>query len=86
MWRVHVPKRAHKASQRLPSLAQETLWLLVKDLRENGPVAGNWPNYSKLSGNRHLCHIKNVSAWWEVRNEKQTIEVTYVGTYENAPY
>ena len=27
-----------------------------------------------------------VSVWWEVRKEKQTIEVSYVGTHENAPY
>ena len=91
MWNVHVPKKIQKASQRLPLLVQEALWLLVKDLREHGPVAGNWPNYSKLSGNRHHCHIKKgrptyVSVWWEIRDEKQTIEVTYVGTHENAPY
>ena len=56
-----------------------------------GPVAGNWPNYGKLDDNRHHCHLKKgrptyVAVWWEVRQEKQTIEVAYVGTHEKAPY
>jgi len=90
MWTVHVPKKVQKALRDLPPLVRKALWLLVRDLRLNGPVAGNWPNYGKLSGNRHHCHIKKgrptyVSVWWELR-EEQTLEVTYVGTHEKAPY
>ena len=90
MWTVHIPKKVQKAARDLPPLAQQALRYLVRDLRLNGPVAGNWPNYSKLSGNRHHCHIKKgrptyVSVWWEIR-EGRTIEVTYVGTHEKAPY
>jgi mRNA-degrading endonuclease RelE of RelBE toxin-antitoxin system len=90
MWTVHVPKKVQKAVRELPPLAQRALWHLVKDLQMNGPVAGNWPNYGKLSGNRHHCHIKKgkptyVAVWWELREER-TLEVTYVGTHEKAPY
>ena len=91
MWTVHIPKKVHKAMQGFPPLAQKALLRLVKDLRASGPVAGNWPNYGKLGGNRHHCHIRKgrptyVVVWWEVREETQTIEVIYAGTHENAPY
>jgi hypothetical protein len=90
MWTVHVPKKVRKAMRDLPLPVQSAAWLLVGDLKLKGPVAGNWPNYGKLGKNGHHCHLKKgkptyVAVWWELR-EEQTLEVTYVGTHENAPY
>lgn len=68
---------------------------LVDDLEKNGPIRGNWKNFSELrSGNnnkRYHCHLKagkpTYVAIWEVeRNEIKIIEMKYVGTHENAPY
>jgi mRNA-degrading endonuclease RelE of RelBE toxin-antitoxin system len=91
MWTVRIPKKLDKSLKRLPQLVQMAFEALTADLMNKGPVAGNWPNYGKLGENRHHCHLKKgkptyVSVWWEVRQETQTIEVTYVGTHENAPY
>ena len=91
MWTVHVPKRVDKSLKQLPLLVQRAFSALVADLRTGGPVAGKWPNYGKLGTNRHHCHLKKgkptyVSVWWELREEERTLEVTYVGTHENAPY
>ena len=91
MWTVRVPKKVDKNLKRFPPLVQKSFAALAADLTANGPVAGNWPNYGKLGENRHHCHLKKgkptyVSVWWEVREEKQTIEVNYVGTHESAPY
>ena len=91
MWTVRIQKKADKSLKRLPLLVQKAFDALTADLKVNGPVAGNWPNYGKLGEDRHHCHLKKgkptyVSVWWEVRNETRTIEVSYVGTHENAPY
>jgi hypothetical protein len=84
-------EEGRKTLKRLPPLVQRAFAALVADMKNNGPVAGNWPNYGKLDDNRHHCHLKKgrptyVSVWWEVWQEKQTIEVTYAGTHEKAPY
>ena len=63
----------------------------MKEIEIVGPVRGNWPNYSKLGGMRHHCHIKDgrpsfVVCWEVVGTEVRLIEVYYVGTREKAPY
>ena len=90
MWEIRWKPKAKKSLASLPPRVQDAVWLLVNDLRLNGPVAGNWPNYGKLGKNEHHCHLKKgkptyVAIWWEVKEDKH-IEVTYVGTHENAPY
>jgi len=62
---------------------------LFAEIRQSGPVRGNWPNYGKLGSNLHHCHLKKgrptyVVVW--VERSRGEIEVTYVGTHENAPY
>lgn len=64
---------------------------LVVEIRLNGPIRGNWQNYSKLPGGRHHCHLKKghptyVAVWEEVAGEIQLVRITYAGTHENAPY
>ncbi|MDL2316163.1 cytotoxic translational repressor of toxin-antitoxin stability system [Desulfovibrio sp. OttesenSCG-928-A18] len=76
---------------RLPSPVVKAFEALLFDLRARGPVAGNWPNYGKLDRQRHHCHLRKgrptyVAVWWEVGEEDHSIEVTYVGTHEKAPY
>jgi hypothetical protein len=54
-------------------------------------VRGDWPNYSKLAGGRHHCHLKKgkptyVAVWEVLDKDIKLIEVQYVGTHEKAPY
>ncbi len=91
MWTVRISKKATKAVLKMPQGAQYAFDHLVREIRLDGPVRGNWPNYSKLDGNRHHCHIKKgkpcyVAVWAVINNNIRIIEVQYVGTHEKAPY
>ena len=70
----------------LPHSDQRRFLILLDALRDKGPVRGTFPNYSKLGGNKHHCHLslRQVACWEEV--EKGVIKVYYVGNRENAPY
>ncbi len=81
----------HKRVRDLPVNVQNILIALKKDMEANGPIRGNWPNFSALSGDRYHCHLKKghptYVAVWEVIDKKiKLIEVIYAGTHEKAPY
>ena len=88
-WVVNIKRCVSKVT--FPFSVQASLIALIREIEVSGPVRGNWPNYSKLSGNRHHCHLKNGKptyvAVWEVIDKKiKIVEVTYAGTREGAPY
>ncbi|WP_338032555.1 hypothetical protein [Desulfocurvibacter africanus] len=61
------------------------------EIEKEGPVRGNWPNYSKLGPEKHHCHLKKgnptyVAVWEERDRQVRLVEVTYAGTHEKAPY
>lgn len=91
VWTVHIHNSARKGVERLPERAKRMLTILLSDMVRHGPVRGNWPNYSKLAGGRHHCHIKKgtpcyVVVWEVIDNQIRLVEVMYVGTHANAPY
>ncbi|MDR2850803.1 MAG: cytotoxic translational repressor of toxin-antitoxin stability system, partial [Desulfovibrio sp.] len=64
MWTVKVHRKVAKKSKTLPIP-------VIFDLKIGGIVAQNWPNYGKLGGNKHHCHLKKgkttyVAVWLEV--------------------
>lgn len=71
----------------MPVSAQKTFKMLLKDLRDKGPVQPAYRNYSRLGRNEYHCHLayRWVACW---RNDKGSllIEVYYAGSRENAPY
>ncbi len=84
---VTATKKVFKSFNKLPEHVQERLGLLLKQLSLQGPVASNWPNYSKLGENRYHCHLKfSYVACWVYEQGSIRIEVYYVGSRENAPY
>jgi mRNA-degrading endonuclease RelE of RelBE toxin-antitoxin system len=90
-WTVEIHRRVERQLRRLPRAVQQSLYALVREIEVQGPVRGNWPNYGKLSNERHHCHIKKgrptYVAVWEVADAAiRLVEVIYVGTHENAPY
>lgn len=90
-WTVEFIGKAKKQTDKLPSKVREVLFQLVVEIRAAGPVRGDWPNYSKLSEDRHHCHLKKgkpcyVAIWREDKGEIRFIEVIYAGTHEKAPY
>ena len=87
-WTVNIKKKVIKGLKRLPKSIKEDLSALVADLEDSGPVRGDWPNYSKLADGSHHCHLNYsyVAVWVEKDKQLKIIEVTYVGSRENAPY
>ena len=86
-----IGKRVAKIIVKLPKKVQFALRLLAEDIKENGPVRPEWPNYGKLGGRLHHCHIRKgrptyVAVWEEAPQGVKLVEVTYVGTHEKAPY
>jgi len=71
----------------MPEQIQKKMANLVEDLRDKGPIRGDWQNFSKLGENRYHCHLtyKWVACWLWERNSMR-IEVYYAGSRENAPY
>lgn len=90
-WTVHIKRRVVRQIRKLPELVKKSLIALIREIEWEGPVRGNWPNYSRLGKNRHHCHLKKGKptyvAVWEVTDiEMRLVEVSYVGTHEKAPY
>lgn len=90
LWKVTITRKAEKHALKLPRTVLDSLYALMASIGESGPVRGEWPNYSKLPGNRHHCHLKKgkptyVAVWAEDKNTI-TVEIVYAGTHEKAPY
>ena len=90
-WQVVIRTRAAKQLQRLPQTVRQRYLVLAQELATQGPIRGNWPNYSKLNDLRHHCHLKKgrptyVAVWEVIDPPQRIIEVLYVGTHANAPY
>ena len=89
-WIVALANKADKQAEKLPAIIRITLQTLMDEIAILGPVRGNWPNYSKLDGNRHHCHLKKGKptyvAVWTTEKKTVTVEIVYVGTHEKAPY
>jgi len=84
---VIIKKKAEKGLRKMPVDIQKRMALLVDDLKEKGPVAHNWPNYSKLSRTEYHCHLsRGWVACWRMEKETIEIEVYYAGSREDAPY
>jgi mRNA-degrading endonuclease RelE of RelBE toxin-antitoxin system len=90
-WTVEFTSKAKKQADKLPVKVREVLFQLVIEIETTGPVRGDWPNYSKLSDDRHHCHLKKgkpcyVAIWRADKSKIRFIEVIYAGTHEKAPY
>ncbi|MBF0229175.1 MAG: cytotoxic translational repressor of toxin-antitoxin stability system [Desulfamplus sp.] len=90
-WTLTITKKVTKIIPELPKPVRMLLNTLLEDIQNNGPVRGNWANYSKLSPTRHHCHIKKGNptyvAVWDVTDKNiKLVEVIYAGTHEKAPY
>ena len=87
---VKLHRKAEKQAASLPRKVLDILFDLMKEIRIGGPIRGNWPNYGKLTGNRHHCHLKKGKptyvAVWTDDKETITVEIIYAGTHEKAPY
>ena len=95
-WTVDFSREAGKQYNKLkrngsrPSI-NDTIDLLVLDLKKNGPELLDWPNYGPLEKGHFHCHLRKgrptyVACWRIMDKKTKQIEVYYVGTHEGAPY
>lgn len=94
-WTVAFSRRASKQAAMLPDRPRRRLMLLIKGIREFGPARPEMRHYGKLRGTGklevHHCHLNKgrptYVAVWEVSDRTvRLVEITYVGSHEDAPY
>ncbi|GMQ82876.1 MAG: hypothetical protein BMS9Abin05_2342 [Rhodothermia bacterium] len=101
-WEVRITRKAEKKARRLPKRALKAFEKLCADLADQGPVLPEWPNFSKIRGQKtHWhCHLSRgrprYVACWRVETIAQKrlhtpklsrfIVIYYVWTHEGAPY
>ena len=52
-WNIQIPKKVVKNIGKLPASVKKTLFLLMREIEEDGPVRGNWKNFTKLEKDRY---------------------------------
>jgi mRNA-degrading endonuclease RelE of RelBE toxin-antitoxin system len=84
---VKIKKKASRGLKKLPANVQKLLFLLIEDLKADGPIQKSWVNFSPLGDDKYHCHLnyRYVACWTYLQGEIE-IEVYYVGSREKAPY
>ena len=89
-WTVTFTGKARTQKEKLPERIRLLLFQLARDIEACGPVRGDWPNYSRLGGNRHHCHLKKghptYVAFWTEDRRTISVEIIDAGTHEKASY
>ena len=86
-YEVKIKKKVLRGLQKLPENVRKLLFLLIEDLKADGPTQKSWHNFSPLSKNKYHCHLNyRYVACWTFRTGEIVIEVYYVGSREKAPY
>lgn len=94
MWKVELTAKAGKLKANLPTRIEERLDALTFAIELTGPVQPTMPHFGKLKnrpGEVYHCHLNKgrptYVVVWQVKDRLiLLVEVTYVGTHENAPY
>jgi len=94
MWTVELNSKSRKQKEKLPPDIAANLLALLIQLELTGPAQPKWPHYGKLRGQRkqtHHCHLNRGKpayvAVWQIEDKRiKLLEITYVGTHENASY
>ena len=84
---VKIKKKVARGLAKLPTNVKKLLFLLIEDLKSDGPIQKSWDNFSPLDKNKYHCHLtcRYVACWSCLKGEIE-IEVYYVGSREKAPY
>ena len=86
-YQVFIKKKVTRDLNKLPKDIQKLLFLLIADLKADGPIQKGWHNFSPLGENKYHCHpTYRYVACWTCEKGKIEIEVYYVGSREKAPY
>lgn len=86
-YEVKIKRKVLLGLAKLPQKIHKLLFLLIEDLKADGPVQKSWHNFSPLGHDKYHCHLnyRHVACWTYHQGEI-VIEVYYVGSREKAPY
>ena len=87
IYQVSIKRKVDRGLNKLPKNVQQLLFLLIEDLKSDGPVQKEWSNFSPLGKGRYHCHLtyRHVACWTCDKGQIE-IEVYYAGSREKAPY
>ena len=86
-YKVKVKKKVARGLMKLPKNVKKLLFLLIEDLKSDGPIQKRWNNFSPLGKEKYHCHLTySYVACWTCQKGEIEIEVYYVGSREKAPY
>ena len=86
-YEVKIKKKALHGLKKLPINVRKLLFLLIEDLKADGPIQKRWHNFSPLGNDTYHCHLNyRYVACWTYQQGEIVIEVYYVGSREKAPY
>jgi mRNA-degrading endonuclease RelE of RelBE toxin-antitoxin system len=86
-YEVRIKKKVARGLKKLPANIRKLLFLLIEDLKADGPIQKSWSNFSPLGNDNYHCHLNyRYVACWMYRQGEIEIEVYYVGSREKAPY
>jgi len=86
-YQVKIKKKVLRGLDKLPENIRKLLFLLIEDLKADGPIQKSWRNFSPMGANKYHCRlIYRYVACWHFNQGEIEIEVYYVGSREKAPY
>lgn len=86
-YKVVYKKKIEKRLAELPLSIKQLFFRLLIDIQTHEAIRPEWRNFSKLGKNRYHCNLTySYVACWELKKDRITIEVYYVGSREKAPY
>jgi mRNA-degrading endonuclease RelE of RelBE toxin-antitoxin system len=86
-YKVKIKKKVGRGLKKLPQNVRKLLFLLIEDLKADGPIQKSWNNFSSLGHDKYHCHLNyRYVACWTYQQGKIEMEVYYVGSREKAPY
>ena len=56
-YEVKIKKKVSRGLKTLPKNVRKLLFLLIEDLKADGPIQKSWNNFSSLGSDKYHCHL-----------------------------
>lgn len=87
IYEIKIKRKALGGLKKIPVNVRKLLFLLIEDIKADGPIQKSWNNFSPFGNDKYHCHLNyRYVACWTYRQGEIEIEVYYVGSREKAPY
>ena len=80
---VRIKKKALRNLKKLPTNVRKLLFLLIEDLKADGPIQKSWHNFSPLGKETYHCHLNyRYVACWTSRQGEIIINIHSPGQWQ----